>query len=264
LQVEPVYVIDAEGVSHKVCAYDRCGKPNPRERSPFCSKNHQMRAYNQTEDRRERTKEYNAATRGQWVKRAVCQFCTVEFDDPTYERTTCDDVICKSRALRGEWPYTLLPLALRCTVVPFDHPGRTVQCAASDCTADFQRPNVYTLYCTNACKRRAARSRYAEAWGIDALRARENAKGKRRKARRRLRVFDRDGWTCQLCGGEVDAFADMLDDLAPEADHIIPEAHGGSDDYSNLQCAHRICNREKGDQTGWKSPVRREPNSFVA
>jgi 5-methylcytosine-specific restriction enzyme A len=31
-------------------------------------------------------------------------------------------------------------------------------------------------------------------------------------------------------------------------DHILPRAHGGTDDPSNLQAAHRSCNGRKGAQ----------------
>lgn len=31
-------------------------------------------------------------------------------------------------------------------------------------------------------------------------------------------------------------------------DHIIPKSCGGSDEYENLQPAHRLCNERKGNQ----------------
>ena len=62
----------------------------------------------------------------------------------------------------------------------------------------------------------------------------------------RLSVYERDGWTCQLCSEPVDVGADPLSDWYPSLDHVVPRSRGGSDEFENLQCAHRICNSKKG------------------
>jgi len=46
---------------------------------------------------------------------------------------------------------------------------------------------------------------------------------------------------CWICGGP---FTDPND--PPVADHVIPRAHGGSDDITNLAPAHRSCNGRRG------------------
>jgi 5-methylcytosine-specific restriction endonuclease McrA len=75
--------------------------------------------------------------------------------------------------------------------------------------------------------------------------------------RRRIRisdkneVFERDNYTCQICG----ISRDFLDDLCPglgdylllEADHIRSVSQGGTGrDVDNLQCLCWRCNRKKG------------------
>lgn len=64
-------------------------------------------------------------------------------------------------------------------------------------------------------------------------------------------VFERDDYTCQICG----ISRDFLEDLCPglgdylllEADHIRSVKRGGSgDDIDNLQCLCWRCNRKKG------------------
>lgn len=64
-------------------------------------------------------------------------------------------------------------------------------------------------------------------------------------------VFERDNYTCQICG----ISRDFLEDLCPglgdylllEADHIRSAKRGGSgDDIDNLQCLCWRCNRKKG------------------
>ena len=52
---------------------------------------------------------------------------------------------------------------------------------------------------------------------------------------------------CGICGLPVDMNLKYPDPLSPTIDHIIPLAKGGHpSDLSNLQLAHRCCNREKG------------------
>lgn len=54
-----------------------------------------------------------------------------------------------------------------------------------------------------------------------------------------LRIAERDGWTCHVCGVGYMA-ADPW-----EIDHEIPVARGGRDLVSNLRLSHRSCNRDK-------------------
>lgn len=79
----------------------------------------------------------------------------------------------------------------------------------------------------------------------------------RRKARRReayvedvwrLKVYERDGWRCQLCGRAVRRTAAVPHPLAPTLDHIVPLASGGTHEYANVQTAHFLCNSRKGDR----------------
>lgn len=75
--------------------------------------------------------------------------------------------------------------------------------------------------------------------------------------RRRIRisdkneVFERDNYTCQICGisrDYLDSFCEGLGDyLLLEADHIRSVSQGGSGrDIDNLQCLCWRCNRKKG------------------
>lgn len=52
---------------------------------------------------------------------------------------------------------------------------------------------------------------------------------------------------CGICGKPVDKTLPASHPLSASIDHIIPIAKGGHpSDLSNLQLAHRACNREKG------------------
>lgn len=61
-----------------------------------------------------------------------------------------------------------------------------------------------------------------------------------------FKVFDRDGWRCQICHKPTPRrLRGSLNDRAPELDHIVPLAKGGEHSYRNTQCACRQCNRNK-------------------
>lgn len=54
---------------------------------------------------------------------------------------------------------------------------------------------------------------------------------------------------CGICGKPVDFSYKNPHPLAPTVDHIIPVSKGGHpSDISNLQLAHRCCNRQKADK----------------
>lgn len=54
---------------------------------------------------------------------------------------------------------------------------------------------------------------------------------------------------CHLCGLP---FTDPDDPAV--ADHIIPRAHGGSDELANLAAAHASCNGRRGAELGQDLP----------
>jgi len=92
-------------------------------------------------------------------------------------------------------------------------------------------------YCSSTCQARAAKTRRRAvkqgAWVEDV---------------RRTVVFERDGWTCQLCGDPVEPDIRYPDDQCASLDHIIPLALGGKHSYANTQLAHTLCNSLKGDR----------------
>jgi len=54
---------------------------------------------------------------------------------------------------------------------------------------------------------------------------------------------------CGICGKPVDFSYRYPHPLSPTVDHIIPVSKGGHpSDLSNLQLAHRCCNRQKSDR----------------
>lgn len=64
----------------------------------------------------------------------------------------------------------------------------------------------------------------------------------------RRAVYERDLWECQLCDLPVDPAAKLPNLYSPSLDHVVPFSLGGSDEESNLQMAHFICNARRQDR----------------
>lgn len=62
----------------------------------------------------------------------------------------------------------------------------------------------------------------------------------------RKRVYQRDGWRCQLCGRLVRSDAKAPHPDSPTLDHIVPLSAGGEHSYRNVQLAHFYCNSKRG------------------
>jgi len=100
------------------------------------------------------------------------------------------------------------------------------------CGEVFTRKGMASGYCSTKCRRKDKNVKWIT-------------------STRRLRLYERDNWTCQLCSEPVDRAADYLDDWAPTLDHIEPQSHALIPDHSdaNLRTAHRWCNAVRGDGT---------------
>lgn len=95
-------------------------------------------------------------------------------------------------------------------------------------------------FCSLACARR-------EHSRIQWDRERAAAAGVAFEPVNRLEIYERDGWTCQLCTLPVSWFLSWPHDWSPVLDHRIPLALGGGHVASNVQLAHAICNAWKRD-----------------
>lgn len=118
--------------------------------------------------------------------------------------------------------------------------SHTIVCA--DCGRSETAKQGVRIYCRQCSEVRRKESDRAQ-------------KDRRRARKRRLtvetvyrkRVFERDGWLCQLCRRPLRRDVAVPHPLAPTLDHIIPLARGGEHSYRNVQAAHFICNSRKSD-----------------
>lgn len=91
------------------------------------------------------------------------------------------------------------------------------------------------LYCSELCADRRVNT---------GRKAREA--GRKLTPKRRLAVFERDEWVCQLCWEDIDPALKVPDPWAGTIDHAIPLACDGEHNEDNWQAAHFKCNSMKG------------------
>jgi 5-methylcytosine-specific restriction endonuclease McrA len=113
------------------------------------------------------------------------------------------------------------------------------------------------LTCSAACakerRKRTVKEYRAGSGRAIYLRAKRDADQQRKRAKRTTRVdrfrdeeiFERDRWTCQLCGKRVKRQAKFPHPDAPTIDHIVPLSKHGEHTRENSQCAHNLCNARK-------------------
>lgn len=91
-------------------------------------------------------------------------------------------------------------------------------------------------YCSKRCQRYATKSRHGK-FVI--------------KPSVRQAIYERDGWTCQLCAEPVDPDLGPADPWGATLDHIVCRAWTDEPDHSpsNLRLAHRWCNSLRGDES---------------
>lgn len=62
-----------------------------------------------------------------------------------------------------------------------------------------------------------------------------------------LTVFERDNWTCHICGELIDPNAGGNDVMKASLDHVVPLNKGGEHSYDNCKASHLSCNAAKRD-----------------
>ena len=75
---------------------------------------------------------------------------------------------------------------------------------------------------------------------------------------RRLRLYERDNWTCGICGEPTSRVYTATDPWSPTLDHIEPRSHTLIPDHSDaaLRTAHALCNAMRGDDATRDEEVR--------
>lgn len=221
---------------------------------------------------------------------STCVHCGEEFRPKHSNHTTCCSRECGHAYQKGAQhdprrAHTLWMRALRgdtrrrvCYVCYGHHATKGKTCGATSCKAIWNRYKTRETwernyqraaydckecgkrvvpaagdgawaYCSDTCKRRA-QVRSAHAHG----------RNHRQRARHHgvpytyfpvARIYERDGWSCGICGGLIDRTAKAPHPHSRSLDHIVPLYAGpGSPGHieANVQAAHFMCNSMKGAQ----------------
>lgn len=110
-------------------------------------------------------------------------------------------------------------------------------------------------WCSEACRVRTFRTRGSGA-GHCMICDRTTCSGDDRcgyctryeSAESKLFVFERDSWTCGICGGDIDRALIYPVPMAATVDHIHPLSRGGGHELGNVQAAHFRCNIRKSNK----------------
>lgn len=118
------------------------------------------------------------------------------------------------------------------------------------CLRMFLADKRRSRYCEDCSDQadRLWRERNRDALWVIAARRRARERAAHVEDVDRVVVFERDGWTCGICGDAIDAALPFPDPGCATVDHIVPLAKGGEHSYANCQAAHFGCNSGKKDR----------------
>lgn len=205
--------------------WQRSGRPWPERRLKRClhcgsqfTERHTAHAYC---SRRCVQSSWKKRTREQHqtiTRRRECVRCGEEFDPRRPNQKHCSKK-CTRRDAKRRYGAKLrgceIPLVQTCVI----------------CGDAFKPFSLSARYCSQACRNQSY------------YQLRRN-----RRQIRRVVIFERDEWECQICASPIDRSLRHPHPWSPTIDHIVPLVRGGSDEPSNLQAAHMTCNASKGDR----------------
>lgn len=168
------------------------------------------------------------------VAKKLCRQCGERFDTRISTQVLCSDE-CSKADNRDR--------ARQAYCADNDNIERKGPRPCKECGVEFSPSFGVKLrdYCSDVCRKRKIRRVHK---GIRKARIRST----KIEPVNAIAVFDRDGWTCQICGVHTPReLRGTHDPNAPELDHIVPLAKGGYHTYANTQCACRYCNNRKSD-----------------
>lgn len=178
----------------------------------------------------ERSRSYEQKAKAQREPRA-CEGCGILVDQTERKRRYCTRRCASNAAQRRR--YQSLPKAERVAKAGYvPVPRQTIPCER--CQAPVTR-------------RGNEDRRFCEACGT--------GKGHVARARRygvpieyfdKWKVYERDGWICQVCHRPVDKGLSWPHTECASLDHIVPLSRGGAHCEANAQLAHLACNTGKG------------------
>ena len=199
---------------------------------PGCGKPHQSLGY--CNPHAKRLKRYGDPLTVKWEQHGpraerACMGCGAVFTPPTRTAVKNEPVFCSRECVPAR-ERSIFPA---CSIFP-------TTCAT--CFRHFCGRNNRSRACSAPC-RKEMHSAYEAT-------KRARTRGGRVEAVKAFIVFERDGWRCRLCGVPTPKrLRGLRVANAPELDHVVPLARGGTHTWDNVQCACMHCNRSKNATT---------------
>lgn len=216
----------------------RCGvtfRPFSSKKAKYCS--HKC-AFEQLRIDRNTAREERAAHRAAHlpgphckINLCKCKVCAKQFFWKTKGKRKCSDECAKRMAgAKARERNKELKVVL---------PRQCKECGTSFCAEYGDKRRAY---CSDVCQRKVSRR-------IGKPKYKARLRAVRVEPVDPFKVFDRDGWRCQICHKPTPRrLRGTIEHNAPELDHIVPLARGGEHSYRNTQCACRKCNGMKSDR----------------
>lgn len=122
--------------------------------------------------------------------------------------------------------------------------------SCQECGGTYIRRRKYQRHCSAIC----AQSAVSRSLEISRKHRRTYKLARRAMMRGReadsidpIKVFERDGWICHICGRKtLKTKRGTAHPKAPELEHIISLSSGGTHTWGNVACSCRQCNNAKG------------------
>ena len=198
---------------------------------------------------------------------AVCVYCGKDFDFlyTGKKRTLCSLACKKARAAPQTKASANRPDAKKSPINRWEK-------VCPDCGKTFWTTNKPSICCAPCgfirATRHAGEASKAKAFWPD-IRAKwrhySAARAAIGKAERfhAVEIYERDGWRCGICGGDVDPGLQWPDPGSSSLDHIQPLSRGGEHLRINVRCAHLGCNSARGAGQEEMMTKRSPPNGPV-
>jgi hypothetical protein len=129
-----------------------------------------------------------------------------------------------------EWGLEFAAAHLACRRKMVDELGPPRVCDCKSCTTEAGLPPKIAMYSKNSPSKLNRTGRYRVLGPA---------------------VYERDGWTCQICYLRILPDVHPSDDLYPNLDHVVAVEDGGDDSIENLRATHRWCNIRRQGAPYW-------------
>ena len=256
-----------------------CGGQFLGRKRKYCTRKCGIRSYNFQKCRKQgRQLRSDITANAGCNKIHKCRWCDKEFQPKRAGRTQyCSRECCfEFRAVKSEL----------ITEMSASHKVHRAKCVNCGCRFDA---SVGAMYCSLKCRNmvysisgfnsvefscrecgehvQTSHGQSRRSFCSDTCSKRNSRRIRRKMERARLRevqvepvdpikVFNRDGWRCQICGVKTPrSKRGSITSRAPELDHIVPLSVGGEHSYKNTQCACRECNGKKGNKVYGQIPM---------